>query len=61
MLDSGTITIVIRIIRLVEFRWMMIDFNSLVDLILEEIRLDGLIELFVLLDFGKTNIQTMLQ
>lgn len=37
----------------------MIEFDSLVDLILQEIQLDGLLELSVILDLGKDNIQTV--
>ena len=37
----------------------MIKFDSLVDLILQEIQLDGLLELSVILDLGKDNIQTV--
>ena len=37
---------------------VQINFNCLVGLIYEEIQLDGLVELSVLLDFGKSNVQT---
>ena len=37
---------------------VQIDFNSIVGLIYEEIQLDELVELSVLLDFGKSNVQT---
>ena len=33
-----------------------IKFNSLIGLIYEKIQLDGLVELYVLLDFGKSNV-----
>lgn len=39
----------------------MIDFNGLVSLMLEETQLDASIDLLILLDFGKTNIQTVFQ
>lgn len=39
----------------------MINFNDLVGLIFEEIQLDASIDLLVLLDIGKTNIQDVFQ
>ena len=36
-----------------------ISFNCLVDIIYEEIQLDGLVKLSVLLDFSKNNVQTV--
>ena len=38
---------------------VQISFNCLVGLICEEIELDELVELSILLDFGKSNVQTM--
>ena len=50
----GIDTMSMRIRILVD---VCIDFTCSVDLIYKEIQLDQLVELFVLLDFGKSNVQ----